>query len=326
VFNLGMGEITVILLLALIFLGPKKLPELASGLGKIIRDIRKATADVKNEIQLDEHIRKPFEELRDAVTLPPEELKRRDRLKKELEDAKRKAEEDLKILAAKAEEVGALESNHGHSDNPVSHHPEHDGHHPDHHDAKVVDVPPPPISSPAVVPPPFAMAGSGSGPIAGAPATGSGTAHLPSTTPPGTVPSSAGKDRLAASHASSPTSSPASSSSSPASSAALPPPPRAHRVPGAGPVASVVAAPGLTPARAPERSNVTQFLSEADLIPPDAPPSMPPPLPPQVPGSTGKAPASPGSAGKAAAHAEGADLKTQDKNQDKKDDKKDDVT
>ncbi len=95
-----MGEITVILLLALIFLGPKKLPELASGLGKIIRDIRKATADVKNEIQLDDAIRKPFEELRDAVTLPPEELKRRDRIKRDLEEAKRRAEADMALLAA----------------------------------------------------------------------------------------------------------------------------------------------------------------------------------------------------------------------------------
>src|SRR3954468_8846927 len=102
-----MGEITVILLLALIFLGPKKLPELASGLGKIIRDIRKATSDVKNEIQLDETIRKPFEELRDAVTLPPEELKRRDRLQKDLEEARRKAEADIRELAAKVEREGA---------------------------------------------------------------------------------------------------------------------------------------------------------------------------------------------------------------------------
>src|SRR5215831_16292796 len=101
-----MGEITVILLLALIFLGPKKLPELASGLGKIIKDIRKATSDVKNEIQLDETIRKPFEELRDAVTLPPEELKRRDLLKKEMEEARRKAEDGIRELAAKAEAEG----------------------------------------------------------------------------------------------------------------------------------------------------------------------------------------------------------------------------
>jgi sec-independent protein translocase protein TatB len=101
VFNLGMGEITVILVLALIFLGPKKLPELASGLGKLIREIRKTTSDVKNEIQLDEAIRKPFEELRDAVTLHPEELKRRDRLRKELADIQRRAEES--IASAEAE-------------------------------------------------------------------------------------------------------------------------------------------------------------------------------------------------------------------------------
>ena len=106
VFNLGMGEITVILLLALIVLGPKKLPELASGLGKIIRDIRKATNDVKNEIQLDDAIRKPFEELRDAVTLPPEELKRRDRIRKDLEEARRKAEADLAALAASDDDRG----------------------------------------------------------------------------------------------------------------------------------------------------------------------------------------------------------------------------
>ncbi|HVV53625.1 MAG TPA: twin-arginine translocase TatA/TatE family subunit, partial [Polyangia bacterium] len=77
-FNLGAGEITVILLLALIFLGPKQLPDLATKLGKVIRDIRKAASDVKNEITLDESFRRPFEELRDAVTLHPDELRRRD--------------------------------------------------------------------------------------------------------------------------------------------------------------------------------------------------------------------------------------------------------
>jgi TatA/E family protein of Tat protein translocase len=91
-----MGEITVILLLALIFLGPKKLPDLASGLGKLIREIRKATSDVKNEIAIDETFRKPFEELRDAVTLHPDELKRRDELKRVLEETRRKAEELIK--------------------------------------------------------------------------------------------------------------------------------------------------------------------------------------------------------------------------------------
>jgi Tat protein translocase TatB subunit len=44
---IGFQEVVVILLLALIFLGPKKLPDIASGIGKAIREVRKATADIK---------------------------------------------------------------------------------------------------------------------------------------------------------------------------------------------------------------------------------------------------------------------------------------
>ena len=103
-FNLGMGEITVILVLALLFIGPSKLPDLAAGLGKFIRQIRKTTADVKNEIVLDDSFRKPFEELRDAVTLAPEELKRRDQIKQALEDARRQAEELERANAVPADD------------------------------------------------------------------------------------------------------------------------------------------------------------------------------------------------------------------------------
>jgi sec-independent protein translocase protein TatB len=100
VFNLGAGEITVILLLALIFLGPSKLPELATSLGKLIREIRKVTSDVKNEITLDDSFRKPFEELRDAVTLHPDELKRRDQWAREREEAAKRAADDAAKFAA----------------------------------------------------------------------------------------------------------------------------------------------------------------------------------------------------------------------------------
>ena len=41
-FGLGFGELVLILLIALIFIGPKKLPELAKGLGKGIRDFQNA--------------------------------------------------------------------------------------------------------------------------------------------------------------------------------------------------------------------------------------------------------------------------------------------
>ncbi len=45
-FGLGAGEILLILLFALIFIGPKKLPELAKGLGKGIREFQKAKDDL----------------------------------------------------------------------------------------------------------------------------------------------------------------------------------------------------------------------------------------------------------------------------------------
>lgn len=91
-FNLGMGEITVILLLAIIFLGPKRLPDVATGLGKLIREFRKATSDVKNQISLHDTFRKPFEELRDAITLHPDELERREQLRKSIEDIRQRLE------------------------------------------------------------------------------------------------------------------------------------------------------------------------------------------------------------------------------------------
>jgi len=102
-FNLGWSEIMMVLFLALLFLGPKKLPELAAGLGKMIREFRKATSDIKGEIQIEEHLRKPFEDLRDAVTLPAEELKRRDVWKAEWEDRQKEEEE----RAAQAEKDAA---------------------------------------------------------------------------------------------------------------------------------------------------------------------------------------------------------------------------
>jgi Tat protein translocase TatB subunit len=83
-FGLGMGELIVIFIVALIVLGPAKLPKLAQDLGKAIREFRRAADDVKHELTADDEIRKPFEELRDAVTLPPDELRRREQERKRL--------------------------------------------------------------------------------------------------------------------------------------------------------------------------------------------------------------------------------------------------
>jgi Tat protein translocase TatB subunit len=105
VFNLGASEIAVILVVALLFLGPKMLPEIATMLGKIIREFRKATADIRQDIELDDVIRKPLQELRDAATLPPEELKRRDEAKAALRKVEQAAKEDAERKKREAEEA-----------------------------------------------------------------------------------------------------------------------------------------------------------------------------------------------------------------------------
>ena len=50
-FGLGFGEILVILVLALVLLGPQKLPEVAKQLGKGFRDFKKATDDLKGQFE-----------------------------------------------------------------------------------------------------------------------------------------------------------------------------------------------------------------------------------------------------------------------------------
>jgi sec-independent protein translocase protein TatA len=51
IFNLGGGEIVVILALILILFGAKRIPDLAKGLGQGIKEFKKATREVTDEIQ-----------------------------------------------------------------------------------------------------------------------------------------------------------------------------------------------------------------------------------------------------------------------------------
>ena len=50
-FGIGMPELLLILALALIVLGPKKLPELAKTLGKGLAEFRRATDEIKDEFR-----------------------------------------------------------------------------------------------------------------------------------------------------------------------------------------------------------------------------------------------------------------------------------
>ncbi len=49
--NLGGPEIFLIVLFVLIFFGAKKIPELARGLGRGIREFKDATKEIKDEIE-----------------------------------------------------------------------------------------------------------------------------------------------------------------------------------------------------------------------------------------------------------------------------------
>lgn len=50
-FGLGVGEIVVILVIALIFIGPKKLPELARGLGRGLSEFQNAAKGLTQSIK-----------------------------------------------------------------------------------------------------------------------------------------------------------------------------------------------------------------------------------------------------------------------------------
>lgn len=59
-FNISGGELAIIALLIFIVLGPDKMPEIARKFGKAMRFVRKATDDIKREINIDEDlIQKP---------------------------------------------------------------------------------------------------------------------------------------------------------------------------------------------------------------------------------------------------------------------------
>jgi sec-independent protein translocase protein TatB len=75
-FGIGMSELLVILAVALIVLGPKRLPEIARGLGRAMGEFRRATAGINEELEnarvmLEEEGRRIEHETRRATQLEP---------------------------------------------------------------------------------------------------------------------------------------------------------------------------------------------------------------------------------------------------------------
>jgi len=70
-FGLGPGELIIILAIALLVLGPNRLPDVATSLGKAIRSFRKATRDLTDQLEIDEEVKKPLRELQSALRDEP---------------------------------------------------------------------------------------------------------------------------------------------------------------------------------------------------------------------------------------------------------------
>jgi sec-independent protein translocase protein TatB len=63
-----MGELLLIMVVALLFVGPDKLPQAAKAIGKGIRDFRKHTLDLQDTIESDEKLGEAMRELRSALS------------------------------------------------------------------------------------------------------------------------------------------------------------------------------------------------------------------------------------------------------------------
>ena len=67
-FGIGLPELIIIMVIALIVIGPKKLPELARALGKGMAEFRKATHELKESLDMDGEIQDVKNDLVDSIS------------------------------------------------------------------------------------------------------------------------------------------------------------------------------------------------------------------------------------------------------------------
>ena len=86
-FNIGGAEIFIIVLVVIMFFGSKKIPELARGLGKGMRELKNATNDIQQEIKestsginkvkdavdVEKQVKSAIQQNPDKATTPPKE-------------------------------------------------------------------------------------------------------------------------------------------------------------------------------------------------------------------------------------------------------------
>lgn len=72
-FDIGGGEFFLIMMFVLVFFGSKKIPELARGLGKGMREFKEASAGIRREIQEEaDKIQKEVKTIKEEVNVENE--------------------------------------------------------------------------------------------------------------------------------------------------------------------------------------------------------------------------------------------------------------
>ncbi len=67
-FGIGMPELIIILVIALIVIGPSKLPDLARALGRGMAEFKKATQELKESLDLDEDLKQAKDDIVDSIS------------------------------------------------------------------------------------------------------------------------------------------------------------------------------------------------------------------------------------------------------------------
>jgi Tat protein translocase TatB subunit len=71
-FGIGLPELLLILVVALVVLGPKRLPELARSLGRALAELKKTAEDLKENLNVDEEWREVKKKLEEPFSFPEE--------------------------------------------------------------------------------------------------------------------------------------------------------------------------------------------------------------------------------------------------------------
>ena len=101
-FNIGTPELILIFIIALIFVGPRRLPEVAREIGKILSDLRKMSQEFTTDLTRElEAPAKELAEMKQALEAPVKELTE---MKQELEAPAKEPTEMKQELEAPAKE------------------------------------------------------------------------------------------------------------------------------------------------------------------------------------------------------------------------------